>query len=155
MASFRYKAVDEAGAAVAGTLVADSAEDARARLREMRLFPERVERAERHGGPPGGPPAGPRARVVQHVTVFTRQLAILLASGVPAVSALGVLAPRPSIAAFRKRSRRLPRRSMRADPSPSPWPAIRNSSTAPTWEWCLGGEERLDGHGLHAAGGVS
>ena len=92
MASFRYKAVDEAGATVAGTLVADSAEDARARLREMRLFPERVERAERMAVRLVDRLPGPRSRVVQHVTVFTRQLAILLSSGVPAVSALGVLA---------------------------------------------------------------
>jgi len=92
MGSFRYRAVDEAGAAVAGTLVADSAEDARARLREMRLFPERVERAERMAARLLDRLPGPRARVMQHVTVFTRQFAILLASGVPAVSALGVLA---------------------------------------------------------------
>lgn len=92
MGSFRYKAVDEAGATVAGTLVADSAEDVRARLREMRLFPEKVVRAERLAARLLDRLPGPRARVMQHVTVFTRQFAILLASGVPAVSALGVLA---------------------------------------------------------------
>ena len=50
MASFRYKAVDEAGAEVAGMLVADTPEDARARLRQMRLFPERIEPMARSAG---------------------------------------------------------------------------------------------------------
>jgi len=92
MASFRYKAVNESGALVAGTLVADSAADARARLREMRLFPERVDRVKRIAGRLLDWLPGRRVQAAVHVAVFTRQCAVLLASGVQIVDALGVLA---------------------------------------------------------------
>jgi type II secretory pathway component PulF len=92
MPGYRYKAIDESGAAVGGTLVADSPEDARERLRRMRLFPESVLAA---GKPSGGWLArlpSSRARAAAQTAVFTRQFAVLLASGVPAVDALRVLA---------------------------------------------------------------
>ena len=92
MASFRYKAVDASGATAGGTLVADSPQDARARLRQMGLFPESVI-AAREGGPPLlDRLPGAQARNVPHVAIFTRQCAVLLAAGVPLVEALGVLA---------------------------------------------------------------
>ena len=92
MGSFRYRAVDESGAVVAGTLVADSDADARAQLRKMDLFPEEVH--------PARPSAsgllrwlpGVRARAHTHVIVFTRQCSVLLAAGVPMVQALELLA---------------------------------------------------------------
>jgi type II secretory pathway component PulF len=92
MPGFHYKAVDEQGAAIAGVLIADSVEDARERLRRMHLFPESVE-------PSAKPAAGllsrlpsSKARANANVAIFTRQFAVLLASGVPAVDALRVLA---------------------------------------------------------------
>lgn len=91
MAGFRYKAVNESGALVAGTLVADSAADARERLREMRLFPEHVERVERVAGGLLDRLPGRRIKAAAHVAVFTRQCAVLLASGVQIVDALDVL----------------------------------------------------------------
>ena len=101
MASFRYKALNESGAPVAGTLVADSAGEARARLREMRLFPERIVRAER------AVPRllvrylpGARWKARERATLFTRQCAVLLATGVPIVEALDVLARQAEDRAF-------------------------------------------------------
>lgn len=92
MASFRYRAVNESGTPVAGTVLADNAAHARAQLRNMNLFPEEVK--------PAGPPAagvlqwlpGARARAQSHVVVFTRQCGVLLGAGVPIMQALEVLA---------------------------------------------------------------
>ena len=91
MASFRYKAVNESGDVVRGMLVADNPMDARRQLRSMELFPQKVEPAQSGGA---GLPAvlpGAGARAAQHVTIFTRQFAVLLASGVPIAEALDVL----------------------------------------------------------------
>mgnify|MGYP006280939411 FL=1 len=91
MASFRYKAVNESGDVVCGMLVADNPMDARRQLRSMELFPQKVEPAQSGGA---GLPAvlpGAGARAAQHVTIFTRQFAVLLASGVPIAEALDVL----------------------------------------------------------------
>ena len=92
MASFRYRAVNESGALVSGVVLADTPTDARTRLRRMRLFPEHVE-------PTGRPAArlvdllpGARVRAAQQVAIFTRECAVLLASGVPIVEAVEVLA---------------------------------------------------------------
>ena len=91
MGSFRYKAVNESGTEVVGAIIADSAADARARLREMKLFPERLVRTGRVGGRLFDWLPGRRMSAAAHVTVFTRQCAVLLASGVQIVDALGVL----------------------------------------------------------------
>ena len=91
MGSFRYKAVNESGAEVVGAIIADSATDARARLREMKLFPERLVRTGQVGGRLFDWLPGRRLSAATHVTVFTRQCAVLLASGVQIVDALGVL----------------------------------------------------------------
>ena len=92
MASFRYKAVNESGDEVNGVLIANSPADARARLREMSLFPEDVARS-RDSKPrlPDWLP-GRRAKAALHVTTFTQQCCVLLAAGVPIVEALDVLA---------------------------------------------------------------
>ena len=92
MPTFSYRAVNDDGGAVTGRLSADSAEDARARLRRMGLFPERVEaRGTRAPGLLSWLP-GARARSTLQVTLFTRQCATLLQSGVELVDALEVLA---------------------------------------------------------------
>lgn len=92
MPGFHYKAVDERGAAVSGTLVADSVQDARERLRGMRLFPESVELSRKYSTGLLGLLPSSKARAGANVAIFTRQFAVLLASGVPAVDALRVLA---------------------------------------------------------------
>lgn len=91
MASFRYRAVDSTGSGAAGVLVADSAQDARARLRQMGLFPETVEETRQGGAAFWDRLPGAQSRNVPHVAVFTRQCAVLLAAGVPLVESLGVL----------------------------------------------------------------
>lgn len=92
MATFRYKAVNESGATVSGVVVGDTQADARAQLRRMRLFPEQVEPTERRSAGLRGLLPGGRVQAAQQVALFTRQCAILLASGVPIVEAIGVLA---------------------------------------------------------------
>ncbi len=92
MASFRYRAVDESGAVITGTVTADSRADAREQLRRLRLFPERVEAAGPASRGLGRLLPSTRAGAAQHVAVFTRQCAVLLRSGVPVVEALQVLA---------------------------------------------------------------
>ncbi len=91
MASYRYKAVDSSGDVVRGILLADSAADARRQLRSMELFPQQVEPARRRPGRLTALLPGARVRAAQHVTIFTRQCAVLLASGVPIAEALDVL----------------------------------------------------------------
>jgi len=92
MATFRYKAVNESGAMVSGVVLGDSPADARAQLRRMRLFPEQVAPAQRRSAGLMSLLPGVRVRAAQQVALFTRQCAILLASGVPIVEAAGVLA---------------------------------------------------------------
>ncbi len=91
MASFHYKAVDESGGTVAGILVADTAAEARARLRERRLLPDRIDRADHASTRLRDCLPGRRQRAAAQVALITRQLAVLLASGVQVVDALGVL----------------------------------------------------------------
>lgn len=91
MAGFRYKAVDEAGAEVAGVLVADTPEDARAQLRQMRLFPERIDPVGRSTGRWMDRLPTMRLRNSAAVAIFVRQCSVLLTSGVPLADALQVL----------------------------------------------------------------
>ncbi|MCD6415316.1 MAG: type II secretion system F family protein [Planctomycetes bacterium] len=92
MASFRYKAVDESGAVVTGVILADTPADVRRELRGMRLFPERVALSKAASPALADLLPSARGRARQHVAIFTRQCSVLLASGVPIVEALDVLA---------------------------------------------------------------
>ena len=92
MASFRYKAVDESGAVVTGVILADTPADVRRELRGMRLFPERVALSKAASPDLADLLPSARGRARQHVAIFTRQCSVLLASGVPIVEALDVLA---------------------------------------------------------------
>jgi len=92
MASFEYRAIDAAGTLVAGTMVADTAADARDQLRRRGLFPEEVKRTRRLRVGLIDRLPGSRARASTHVSVFTRQCSVLLMAGVPLVEALGVTA---------------------------------------------------------------
>ena len=90
MGDYRYRAVNDAGAVVTGEMTAESAKEARARLRQRGLFPEKVE--------PSGARGGGRSRWlpfggggVMEVTLFTRQLATLLEAGVELVDGIEAL----------------------------------------------------------------
>jgi len=92
MSSYRYKAVDEEGATVSGVLVAGSAEEARAKVREMRLFPQEVAPARDAGRRAFSWLPSGVGRAAGHLSLFTRHGSVLLASGVPLTEALAVLA---------------------------------------------------------------
>ncbi len=92
MPSFRYKAVDHSGQVVEGVLVADTHLDARAQLRHKNLYPESVRRAEGRGFRLSDLLPGSQQRARREVALFTRECAILLASGVSIVEALEVMA---------------------------------------------------------------
>ncbi|MGY6518590.1 MAG: type II secretion system F family protein [Lysobacteraceae bacterium] len=85
MPAFQYQALDAHGRATRGVLQADTARAARGLLRERGLAPMEVE-AVRAGGR-GGARLGASARVL-----LTRQLATLVASGLPLEEALAALA---------------------------------------------------------------
>ncbi len=96
MAKFEYRAVDPAGREMAGNLIADSRAAAVQRLSQQSLYPVSVEEAgQSSGGLSLGGTRVPRASV----DAFTRELANLLAAGVPLSRALYILsqeASRPS-----------------------------------------------------------
>ncbi len=83
MSAFRYTAVDAAGAEKRGQLDADSEREARARLRETGLIPLTLESVTQRV-------TASRRRHISHTQVidFTRQLASLVAAGLPLERAL-------------------------------------------------------------------
>ena len=91
MPHYSYRAVDQSGEVITGSVAADTLQDARDRLRNQGFYPESV-RPENSGSfrlsrlLPGW-----RHRAAEHVAVFTRQCAVLLSSGVPVAEALRVL----------------------------------------------------------------
>lgn len=90
MPVFKYKALDRDGRAVSGVIDADSAKDARARLREQQVFATDVRESEK--GISLSTQVNLKAlfkRVgVRDVAVVTRQLATLVKAGLPLVRAL-------------------------------------------------------------------
>jgi len=88
MAAFRYQALDSAGRTVSGMVLADTARQARAQLRAQGLLPSQIGRAQTRE----------RARRLwahglssADLSLLTRQLAILLQSGLTMERALGAL----------------------------------------------------------------
>lgn len=88
MAAFRYEALDSAGRTVSGMVLADTARQARAQLRAQGLLPSQIGRAQAQG----------RARQLwarglssADLSLLTRQLAILLQSGLTMERALDAL----------------------------------------------------------------
>lgn len=113
MNAFSYEAVNAAGLRVAGALeVADQSEALR-RLREMGLFPTRVVAAKRTrqraglGSRPLAGTAGWRLRVFggrvkpRVLMIFTRQLATLIAAGMPLLRGLRILHEQETNASWR------------------------------------------------------
>ncbi|HYE20638.1 MAG TPA: type II secretion system F family protein [Tepidisphaeraceae bacterium] len=95
---FAYSAYDLSGRTTAGTVEAADADTATEALRAQKLFVTRVAPADESGGrtAPGGRSAAGRGKVsagrrLKAVSVFARQLSVLLASGTPIVQALSVV----------------------------------------------------------------
>jgi general secretion pathway protein F len=93
MAHFRWQALDGKGKSQHGSLEADSVRHARQQLREKQLLPVKISETNAAIGPSrrlfSGRKPGMRR---SELTLFTRQLATLLASGIPLEEALNVVA---------------------------------------------------------------
>lgn len=97
MASFKYQALDKQGKVIKGVLEAESERHARQLLRDQGLFPRKVQAgaAEKDLQSRGFKPSKKSAAgLLSHdqKTLFTRQLATLVAAGLPLESALETLA---------------------------------------------------------------
>ena len=102
MASFKYQALDKQGGVIKGVIEADSERHARQLLREESLFPRKVQAAAAGktsedagaGQIKNRQPKKNRAGLLSHdqKTLFTRQLATLVAAGLPLETALETLA---------------------------------------------------------------
>lgn len=90
MPRFRYQAVDDRDAVIAGEIDAASADEALARLRRDRLIPLAIETGERSGGLAWLPSLRSRARPADSLAIM-RELAILVRSGLPMMRVLTVL----------------------------------------------------------------
>ncbi len=88
MEAFRYRALDAAGRRSSGVIQADSPRQARAQLRSGGLYPERVERIRNREG---GAQLWSRGIPAAELSLLTRQLATLLASGLTLEHALAAL----------------------------------------------------------------
>ncbi|MGB6029349.1 MAG: type II secretion system inner membrane protein GspF [Rhodanobacter sp.] len=88
MEAFRYRALDAAGHPRSGLVQADSPRQARTQLRTRGLYPERVERVRNRerAAPPWS-----RGIPAAELSLLTRQLATLLASGLTMEHALAAL----------------------------------------------------------------
>jgi general secretion pathway protein F len=95
MPVFAYKALTAEGKAESGVVDADSAKEARQKLRDKRLRPTEVEPLP---ATPAAPQVGgvrlpmPRGRRLQELSLLTRQLGTLLSAGIPLMGALTALA---------------------------------------------------------------
>lgn len=89
MALYSYQAFSKAGARVSGTLDAVSTGAAREQLSKMGLFPIKITLATQEGG--GFLSFFQRGVSIKDKILFTRQLAILLRSGIPLLQALELL----------------------------------------------------------------
>ncbi|MBI4279470.1 MAG: type II secretion system F family protein, partial [Armatimonadetes bacterium] len=96
MATFAYRARDNTGRIVSGTLEADSDRTAVATLRDRGFMVTSLERQEKEAGPsqPISFFGGKINR--QDVVLFTRQLATMVAAGLPLVTSLEVLSQQTS-----------------------------------------------------------
>jgi general secretion pathway protein F len=93
MPAYRYDALDADGKAAKGLVEADSAKAARAQLRALALVPLAVTPvAESNAGTSGGVRFTRRVFSTAGLTVWTRQLAGLVGSGLPLERALTALA---------------------------------------------------------------
>ena len=103
MPAFKYKAFDQEGKAAAGVIDADSAKDARARLRAQQLFATDVRETEKGLGLSTHISLKSVLRRVglRDVAVVTRQLATLIKAGLPLVNALQAIEDQLADSPFR------------------------------------------------------
>ncbi len=89
MATFRYRARDNSGALVRGTLVADNARLVKLRVTEMGYFPVSVEEVKDRSEKA----LGVLPRRVRHddLVVFSWQFAAMMGAGIPLIPCLGAL----------------------------------------------------------------
>lgn len=95
MPAYRYEALDADGKALKGLIEADTARAARGLLRAQALVPLRVEpvaNAEAEGGASRGGWLTPRVFNATTLAIWTRQIAGLVAAGLPLERALSSLA---------------------------------------------------------------
>ncbi|MGC9162074.1 MAG: type II secretion system inner membrane protein GspF [Thiomonas sp.] len=92
MPAYRFTALDNAGAEQSGVLEADSARGARTLLRSRGLIPLQVEGIFEEAAQTGPRRFARRVFNNQELTLFTRQMAGLLVSGLPVEKALAALA---------------------------------------------------------------
>jgi len=92
MPAFKYEALNAAGKAQNGLIEADNARAARALLREQKLTPLAVEQVAQQSTQAGRWTLKPKVFSSSSLTVWTRQLAGLVGSGLPLERALTALA---------------------------------------------------------------
>ena len=92
MPAFKYEALNDAGRSSAGLLEADNPRAARAQLRAMGLVPLSVSAVQQHGQEGGSHRWTRRVFSATALSVWTRQLAGLVGSGLPIERALTALA---------------------------------------------------------------
>jgi len=109
MPVFEYTALDQKGKNRSGIIDADSATDARQKLKNKSLYPTSLKEAPDHLKTSSGSKGfnlniqGLFTRVkTAEVTIMTRQLATLVGAGLPLVTAIGSLLPQTPNPAFKQ-----------------------------------------------------
>lgn len=102
MTIFRYKAVDQAGNEIKGTLKARDERDLAMRLRSRGYYPSSVSVAARAEREPQARPFFRRKAGGRLVASFTHQLASMIESGIPLDKSLALLAELEEDAPFRE-----------------------------------------------------
>lgn len=92
MPAYSFEALDAQGRSRKGTIEADSARAARTQLRAQALVPLAVEAVGASADAATGTPRGRRIFNSTTLTIWTRQLAGLVGSGLPIERALAMLA---------------------------------------------------------------
>jgi general secretion pathway protein F len=90
MTSFSYKGVDAKGKKVSDIVEADSIKSARSKLRKQKIFPTKITKVSRGGGLFKGASSSKKI-TLSDMAGMTRQLSVLLSSGVPLVDSLNVV----------------------------------------------------------------
>jgi general secretion pathway protein F len=91
MAVFEYKAMSEDGKAIAGVIDANTAREARDKLRENRIHVVEMLESKGARGKKAAAFRPFQSRYTSQISMYTRQLSTLLASGMPIAEALNAL----------------------------------------------------------------
>jgi len=103
MATYKYRAKKGPGKVTEAIIVANSKEEAVEKIAQLGYIAVKVEEINAQAASPSAAGVGFLWQGVKskHITIFSRQLSILLKSGVPILNALGVLAEQTDQAYFR------------------------------------------------------